>query len=142
MDTLGSASPGPTLYDPVLDLAGRPDYVVERNRNRIPVEVKSGNALAGPRRSHRLQLIAYCRLVEAVHARRPPHGILRYRDRAFQIPYSAEAEAELRGLLQEMRADRPSAPDRSHDSPARCRRCTFLGTCDQALGEIEKTRPL
>jgi CRISPR-associated exonuclease Cas4 len=132
-DTLGRRRAGESLYDPVLDLAGRPDYLVEQGDRLIPIEIKSGRAHAGPRLSHRLQLAAYCRLVEAVYARRPPHGVLQYADQAFALPYSRELEAELTRTLEAMRADLGQALDRSHESPERCRACGFRDLCDQAL---------
>ena len=133
-DTLGRRQTGDALYDPVLDLAGRPDYLVEQGDRWIPVEVKSGWALAGPRAGHRLQVAAYCRLVEAVYARRPPHGILRYADRTFAIPYTQEQEDELTEILEVMRADLGRPLARSHDSPEKCRACGVRAGCDQALG--------
>lgn len=132
-DVLGRARPGETLYDAVLDLAGRPDYLVEVDGRLIPIEIKSGRAQAGPRRSHRLQLAAYCRLVEAVHARRPPYGLLRYADRTYPVPFTPETESELERVLADMRRPGDGAADRSHNSPARCRACSFLEACDQSL---------
>lgn len=124
---------GETLYDPVFDLAGRPDYLVEQDGRLIPVEIKSGRSHAGPRRSHRMQLAAYCRLVEAVFARRPPHGILRYTDRSYTIPFDQHQEAELAGVIHQIRARLGHEQDRSHASPERCRACGFRNDCDQAL---------
>ena len=45
LDTLGPRRAGESLYDPVLDLAGRPDYLVEQGERLIPVEIKSGRSL-------------------------------------------------------------------------------------------------
>ena len=132
-DVLGRAQPGETLYDSVLDLAGRPDYLVEIDGRLVPVEIKSGRSHAGPRRSHRMQLVAYCRLVEAVHARRPPYGILRYADRSYAIPYTIEIDDELAAVLGAMRLSGVGTADRSHEAPARCRGCSFRESCDQAL---------
>lgn len=132
-DTLGPRRTGETLYDPVLDLAGRPDYLVEQGDRLIPVEIKSGRSHAGPRPSHRLQLAAYCRLVESVYARRPPHGILQYADQAYAIDYTRGLEQELTRTLEALRADLGRPLDRSHESPERCRACGFREDCDQAL---------
>ena len=133
LDTLGPRRAGESLYDPVLDLAGRPDYLVEQGERLIPVEIKSGRSHAGPRTSHRLQLAAYCRLVESVYARRPPYGILQYADQAYAIAYTRELEEELTGILESLRADLGRSLDRSHASPERCRACGFREDCDQAL---------
>ena len=117
----------------MLDLAGRPDYLVDQGDRIIPIEIKSGRSHAGPRPSHRLQLAAYCRLVEVVYARRPPMGILQYADQAYAIPYSSGLEKELSDTVEAMRGDLGRALDRSHASPERCRACGFRDTCDQAL---------
>jgi CRISPR-associated exonuclease Cas4 len=132
-DTLGPRRGGESLYDPVLDLAGRPDYLVEQGSRLIPMEIKSGLAHAGPRPSHRLQLAAYCRLVESVYARRPPHGLLQYSDRTYAIPFTRALETELTTTLEAMRADLGAPQDRSHQSVERCRACGYRDDCDQAL---------
>ncbi len=122
------------LYDPETGLAGRPDYLVEQNGAIIPVEVKSGWAPAEPHPGHLYQLAAYCLLVERTTNRRPPYGILHYRNRTFAIDYTPSLEDELLDLLEEVRLQqrRPEAA-RSHDSPARCARCGYRESCDQSL---------
>src|SRR3972149_9365635 len=70
-DTLGRWRAAESLYDPVYDLTGRPDYLVAEGDRLIPVEVKSGRAHAGPRLSHRLQLAGDCRPGEGGFGRRP-----------------------------------------------------------------------
>ena len=54
------------LYDPLLGLTGKPDYIVEQNGRFIPVEVKTGRTPDAPYDSHIFQLAAYCHLVEKV----------------------------------------------------------------------------
>lgn len=132
-DTGGDRRVGEPLYDPVLDLTGRPDYLIEHSGRLIPVEVKSGRSFAGPRLSHRLQLAAYCRLVEAAFARRPPHGLLQYADRSYTLPYDDDLEAELEEIIRAMRASQGDEQSRSHESPERCRACGYRDVCDQAL---------
>jgi len=122
------------LYDPVTALTGKPDYLVEHNGFSIPVEVKSAFSPPAPREGHVFQLAAYCLLVEHVTGKRPPYGILHYRNRTYAIDYTPALEADLRDLLGEMRIDeRRGECDRSHDEPARCARCGFRSTCDQRL---------
>ena len=122
------------LYDPLAGLTGRPDYLVEENGVMIPVEVKSSRAPSLPYDSHVFQLAAYCLLVERTYGRRPPYGILRYRDRTFSIEYTPALQAELEDLLDEMRLqERHGEADRSHNEPARCARCGFRAVCDQRL---------
>jgi CRISPR-associated exonuclease Cas4 len=122
------------LYDPVTGLTGKPDYLVEEKGLWIPVEVKSSYAPAAPYQGHVYQLAAYCLLVEKVSGKRPPYGILRYRNRTYAIDYTTEMEESLRDLLDEMRlAERRGEADRSHEEPARCARCGYRSTCDQKL---------
>ncbi len=122
------------LYDRKLRLAGKPDYLVERDGEIIPVEVKSGQAPNAPYDSHIYQLASYCLLVERTLGKRPAYGIIHYENRDFAIDYTPELEAALLEILNEMRSDeRRSDVDCSHDSPARCRGCGYRKICDQRL---------
>jgi CRISPR-associated exonuclease Cas4 len=122
------------LYDAQSGLTGRPDYLVEDKGILIPIEVKSGRAPTLPYDSHIFQLAAYCLLVERTYGKRPPHGILRYRDRTFTIEYTAELEHDLEALLVEIRQqERRGEADRSHQEPARCARCGYRSYCNQRL---------
>ena len=133
-DTGGGTRVEKPLYDPIAGLTGRPDYLVQENGVLIPVEVKSSRAPSLPYDSHVYQLAAYCLLVERTYGKRPPYGILRYRDRSFSIDYSPALESELENLLNAIRlqAQRGEA-DRSHQEPQRCSRCGFRSICNQRL---------
>ena len=122
------------LFDPLHAITGKPDYLVEQNGRIIPVEVKSGWAADQPYESHVFQLIAYCRLVEYTSGKRPPYGILRYRNRVFAVDYTPELEERLIDLLTEMRQQARRGPaSRSHEEAARCARCGYRSVCDQNL---------
>ena len=122
------------LYDPILNLTGKPDYLVEQGNKMIPIEVKSNRISQAPYDAHIFQLAAYCLLVQRTFGKRPPHGILHYPNRTFTIDYTAELESSLLDLLTEMRASESRKDvDRSHQSPSRCHRCGFRSGCDQAL---------
>jgi CRISPR-associated exonuclease Cas4 len=123
-------------------LTGRPDYLVRRRGDVIPVEVKSGAAPEQPYEAHVLQLAAYCLLVEDQDGRPPPFGIVRYRDCAFEIDYTPALRAELLDTLSTIRRDLHAGSevrrahhqvDRSHDEPARCRGCGYRDRCEQRL---------
>jgi CRISPR-associated exonuclease Cas4 len=115
-------------------LTGRPDYLVSTREGVIPVEVKSGAAPEQPYPAHILQLAAYCLLVEEQESRLPPHGILKYDDRAFEIDYTPGLRAELLETLDAIRHDLHARHvDRSHDDPGRCRGCGYRERCDQRL---------
>jgi CRISPR-associated exonuclease Cas4 len=122
------------LVDPELNLTGKPDLLMETRRGWVPVEIKSGPASARPHASHVLQLMAYCRLVQAAYGRRPPHGILQYADRGYQLPYTRRVEACLQQRIDRIRARAQELPNRSHNEPARCGACGFRLACNQRLG--------
>jgi CRISPR-associated exonuclease Cas4 len=122
------------LYDPDLGLTGRPDYLIEKDNQVIPVEVKSSRAPDAPYDSHIFQVAAYCRLVHITFGKRPPYGILHYPNRTFAIDFTAELEMALINLLDEMRTqDRLREVDRSHDSASRCQGCGYRAVCGQKL---------
>lgn len=134
-DTRGWGTLEKPLYDPLHGLTGKPDYIIEQGEHWIPVEVKSAYAPPEPYDSHVYQLAAYCLLVERASGKRPPYGILKYRNRSYAIDYTPELEAGLKDLLAEMRREeRLEESDRSHEDPARCARCGYRRTCDQRLG--------
>ncbi len=123
----------PLFYTP-LELTGKPDYLVQKNGQIIPVEVKSGRAPNEPYDSHIYQLAAYCLLVEKTYKKRPPYGIIHYNNRDFAVDYTPELEASLLDLLAEMKRDehKHDVP-RSHEQAARCAHCGFKNKCDQSL---------
>ena len=122
------------LYDRTLGLTGRPDYLVQKGKHTIPVEVKSSQVSHAPYDSHIFQLAAYCLLVESTFGVRPPYGILHYQNRTYSIDYTRQLENSLLNLLDEMHAQERSPDiDRSHNQAARCVRCGFRSICDQAL---------
>ena len=122
------------LFSRRFRLTGRPDYLVEEKRALVPVEVKSGAAPAAPYETHIFQLAAYCLLVEEQEGRTPPHGIVKYRDRAFEVDYTPELRSRLVDVLAAMRRDLDAADvDRSHGERTRCRACGYRDLCGQSL---------
>jgi CRISPR-associated exonuclease Cas4 len=115
-------------------LTGRPDYLVQKGRDLIPVEVKSGAAPQQPYAAHILQLAAYCMLVEDQEGRAPPHGILKYDDRAFEVDYTPGLRSELLNALEQVRRDLEAREvHRSHDEPRRCQGCGYRDRCEERL---------
>jgi len=126
--------PEKPLFDADALLTGKPDYLVEEKGALIPVEVKSGWAPPEPYDGHVYQLLAYCLLVERAEGKRPPYGVLRYRNRSFAVDYTREGEQELLRLVEEMH-DAGAARNlgRSHEVPARCAKCGYRTVCDERL---------
>jgi CRISPR-associated exonuclease Cas4 len=122
------------IYDSAFGLTGKPDFLVKKNSQLIPVEVKSMWAPRVPYDSHRLQLGAYCLLVERSLGKRPPYGLLRYRNRTFRIPYSVDFEKEIMEVIEDIRSHKDMIEIcRSHNQSKRCARCGYRNRCDQRL---------
>lgn len=133
-DTRGWGKVEKPLFYPALALTGKPDYLIEKNGQIIPVEVKSGHAPEEPYDSHIFQLASYCFLVEKTYGKRPPYGIIHYENRDFAVDYTKELETALIDLLADMRQDDiKKAVPRSHEQAARCKRCGFRNVCEQKL---------
>lgn len=122
------------LFDPVLVLTGKPDYLVEQSGRIIPVEVKSGRAPVKPYDSHIFQLAAYCYLVDKTYGKRPLFGIIHYSGRDFAVDYTPALESTMLDVLAQIRRDEQRADvPRSHEVNQRCARCGFRRLCDQRL---------
>ena len=129
LGTDAGAQPGPLLVSRRHGLNGRPDYLLRRGGEVIPVELKPSHDRLHP--SAVMQLMAYCLLVEEQFGR-PSHGLLVLRDGVERVPYTDARRAALLATLSAMRAA-PAVPPRSHHQPARCRACAFAPLCAQSL---------
>jgi CRISPR-associated exonuclease Cas4 len=116
-------------------LSGKPDYLVDRSNELIPVEVKSRRCPpCGPRASDAAQLTAYCVLVEDSCGVTPSHGIIQYADRTWPIRYTVKDRERMLEILDEVRAARQSnTVHRDHTQAGRCRACGYRAACDEAL---------
>lgn len=124
------------FYDPVLNLVGKPDYVIrQKDGSLIPVDFKSVNAPLTPYDSHVYQVLAYCYLIEQTQGIKPGFGIIRYQDKSFEVPYDQQEKAKLLALIEDLRFVENSleSPDRSHHQAARCRSCGYRDICEQSL---------
>jgi CRISPR-associated exonuclease Cas4 len=122
------------FFDPELNLAGKPDYLIQQGKTTIPVEVKSSRGGGMPYDSHIYQLGVYCLLVEKCLEKRPPYGILNYSDHSYAIDFTPAFEASIMDMLAEMHSlEKKTNIDRSHNQPSRCTHCGYRSTCDQRL---------
>jgi CRISPR-associated exonuclease Cas4 len=122
------------LFSQQYHLTGKPDYLVEKGTQIVPVEVKPGRDAGEPYHGDILQVAAYCLLVEQQYGRRPPFGYLKYSQTLFRVDYTTQLRQELLSRLATMRRDlesRDVAP--SHTEPHRCLACGHRHVCDQRL---------
>ncbi len=115
-------------------LTGKPDYLVDNGKTKIPVEVKSTSCPSSPYRSHVLQLAGYCLLVEEEYGQPPPYGIIKYRDQTYAVEYSTPLRAELLSTLAKMRQNLVAEDvSPNHTNPNRCRKCGYRDKCGKRL---------
>jgi CRISPR-associated exonuclease Cas4 len=134
-DVLGRELEKP-LYARRYGLTGKPDYLIEKRGQLIPVEVKPTRRASEPYESDLMQLAAYCLLVEACYEQTPPYGLLRYADQTFRLDFDDGVRDRLLDLLDEMREafEEDDCP-RSHNQAQRCANCGFREQCDESLAD-------
>jgi CRISPR-associated exonuclease Cas4 len=133
------------FFDRDLGLTGKPDYLFSKRSSFIPVEVKSSHHAHLPYEAHIFQLAAYMLLVERKFDAKPPFGILHYElskpaqsggrsGNSYAIRFTGGLRRQTLDLLADMHAlEGQNDIPRSHDNPARCRKCGYRQLCDQRL---------
>jgi CRISPR-associated exonuclease Cas4 len=125
------------LYSTKHKLKGKPDSLVRQpDGTIIPIERKTGRTPDKPYFGHVMQVITYCILVEENYKVRPPHGIIQYPNRKYEIQFTPQEESRLLTLIAEMQRKREmeSIP-RNHYNPRICAACSYRSMCDERLDE-------
>ncbi len=145
---------GFNLVDAELGLSGRPDFILKRpGAGFLPVEYKSTHPVRGLHEVHGrtfdlIQLLAECRLVEAVSGHRPPYGILLYGDAAgngahegwVSVPFGEREATWIRSAVSQVRGDAVRAPVPAERTCATCPPHRD-GLCRYALGRYDGAEP-
>ncbi len=114
-------------------LRGRPDYIIEVEGHKVPVEVKTGRTPRGPLFSHILQVAAYCLLIEE-SGEPVSHGILKYDQMEHEIEFDSSLRELLLQKLDEMRgAIKTGEVHRNHHRVGKCRTCSRRHLCPERL---------
>lgn len=123
------------LMDESTGLRGRPDQIVIIDSEFIPVEQKTGKVPKRPHDSHRLQALAYARLIEVTTGRTPPYALLRYgNENLHQLPWDDAAKEELNDQIDAIQqAMAVGGATRNHDRPGKCQHCSRRHACGQRL---------
>ena len=118
-------------------LVGKPDYILERDGELVPVERKSRKlSTAGAYEGEILQLAAYCLLVEAHYGRPVLFWRLLYQNRSVDVPFDDRLRAKLHSALRALHeADGLEEVPRCHTSSGRCRACGFRNACQDSLAQ-------
>jgi CRISPR-associated exonuclease Cas4 len=116
-------------------LTGKPDYIIRRENHIIPVEVKSGRG-PHPHHSQKLQLAAYCQILEDTSGVFVPEGILVYNNVPYTIPFDPRLRFELESVMKTMRASlRSGSVQRNHQESGRCHHCSMRRFCTDVVQE-------
>lgn len=123
------------LFSRRYQLTGKPDYIVRDETGAIvPIEVKPARTAAEPRHSDTMQLMAYGILIQESYGTLPAYGLLKYRDRVFEIAFTEELVEECLETTREMRrARRAQNVSRNHADPVRCKYCGYREACEEKL---------
>ncbi|MFA5102951.1 MAG: CRISPR-associated protein Cas4 [Candidatus Thermoplasmatota archaeon] len=127
--------PAAPLFSKRFRLAGKPDYIVQKENQYIPVEVKSGKG-PHPHQSQVLQLAAYCQILEDTTGAFIPEGILVYNNVPYTIRFDPKLRFELESVMKTMRASlRSGVTKRNHHEPGRCHHCSMKRFCTENLAD-------
>lgn len=125
--------PAHPLFSSRYQITGKPDYIVQRQKHYIPVEVKSGSHKY-PLKNHVVQLGMYCLLLEDVTHTAVPFGVLVYENSSFTIPFDTQLRYDLSSTLHSMREVlQGELIERNHHDPGKCNSCSMRIFCNQQL---------
>jgi len=125
------------LFDERTGLRGRPDQILRVEDGFIPVEQKTGRVPKEPHQSHKIQLLAYIRLIEATTGKAPTMGVLRYGEHdAHLITWDEDAKKVLEHEIREVQSALVSGmASRNHEQVGKCRSCSRFRACPERLIE-------
>ena len=120
-----------TLYSQKYGIAGKPDEIRNISGELIPAEHKSTVWKGRVYPSHIMQLAAYCLLIEENTGRRPPYGIIRYKNHEEQVPYTKELRSSLLTRIKQIRQESPEEKDLPPvcENTRRCAHCGYARYC-------------
>jgi CRISPR-associated exonuclease Cas4 len=120
------------LVSQALKLVGRPDRITRQGEFLIPEEWKPSARRIYP--GHRLQVIAYCLLVEEHFGVRPPHGVVVLAGgKRVEVPNTEELQAEVLTVAARIREHRQNIREEIpvRQPAAKCCACGQLSHCRQ-----------
>lgn len=115
-------------------IAGKPDYIINKNGCYIPVELKTGSKNY-PMKNHIFQLASYCQLLEENYDTFIPYGILVYNNKeSYKIRYDPSIRYELESTIKKMRYTiKTGKIKRNHSNTNRCKNCSMKKYCKEKI---------
>jgi CRISPR-associated exonuclease Cas4 len=126
--------PAKPLFSKKYRIAGKPDYIIKKNKHYIPVELKTGTH-NDPQKNHIFQLAGYCHLLEENYGGFVPYGIIVYNNAyQYKIPFDPRMRFELENTIVKMRnLIKTGKVVRNHNDPFRCNNCSMKSYCSSKL---------
>jgi len=123
--------PGKPFFSKRYKIIGKPDYIINKNKHYIPVEVKTG-IHNKPQKNHIFQLACYCYLLEENYRCFVPYGLLVYNNTyQYKIPFDPRLRFEFESTVKNMRhAMKTYSISRNHSDPKRCKYCSMRTYCE------------
>jgi CRISPR-associated exonuclease Cas4 len=123
------------LIDAITGLRGRPNQIVIIDQEFIPVEQKSGRPPKFPHDSHKVQVLAYLKLVEASTQHKPSYGVINYgNEKVFKILWNNENREVLDSKIKEVQGAMVSGvAHRNHERVGKCQNCSRAHACPERL---------
>lgn len=125
--------PAKPFFSKQYRITGKPDYIIKKNDQYIPIEIKTGS-YKQPHKNHILQLATYCQLIEENYRSFVPYGIIIYQDSDFKIPFNPSLRFELESVVRKMRLSlKNETVAMNHSDPGKCRFCSMSKYCTNKL---------
>jgi len=126
--------PAKSLYSKRYSIVGKPDYIIRKNKQIIPVEIKT-STVTEPQRNHIFQLLAYCQLVEDCYRVFTQYGLLVYNNGChYKINFTPKLRFKLEMAIKKMRRLlRNKELIRNHNDPSKCICCSMREYCKLKL---------
>ena len=120
---------GEKLFSEKYELAGKPDFVLEKEGKYFPLIVKRSKKPKQPYFSHLMQLISYCLLLEE-DGKKVENGFIQYSENEpFFIPYDNKMKEYLLSVLNEMRESFENEKFEKTLNKNKCLKCIHREEC-------------
>ena len=120
---------GERLFSEKYELAGKPDFVLEKDGKYFPLILKRSKKPKQPYFSHVMQLVSYCLLLEE-NGNKVENGFIQYSDNEpFFIPYDEKMKEYLLSVLNEMREAFDNEKFEKTSNMNKCEKCVHKEEC-------------
>jgi len=120
---------GKLLKSDKYNIQGKPDYIYNKSKRYVPVEIKSAPAKGrAPREGDVAQLAAYFLIIGEAYNTNVKYGYLVYGDCAFRIRNTRRLRQYLLSLLYGMRKMLKTGNETEKPDFVTCKRCVCRGT--------------